>query len=157
MNTEVWVAHSTKAWICLMKTQKSTPPTRPARVPSTPMAAPAMKKMRRTAPLPAPMVRRMAMSLVLFFTSMIKPVMMFIAAIATTNIRIRRITLRSTCQASKKLWFRSVQSVTMAPGPAALATLPRMLRARSGSASFTAMASTAWSRPKKSWACSSGM
>ena len=83
------------------------------------MAAPDMKKMRRIADCPAPMVRRMAMSRPLFFTSMTRPEMMFIAAITTTIIRIRRITLRSTCRALKKAWLRSRQSVTMAPGPAA--------------------------------------
>ena len=68
----------------------------PASVPSAPIVAPARKKIRRIEPCPAPMVRRMAMSRPLFFTSITRPEMMFIAAMATSSIRISRMTLRST-------------------------------------------------------------
>jgi hypothetical protein len=70
-------------------------------VPATPIEAPAMMKIRRTAPWPAPMVRRMAMSLPLFFTSMTRLEMMFRVAMATMQNRISRITFRSTWRAVK--------------------------------------------------------
>ena len=70
----------------------------PASVPTTPIAAPVMRKMRMIAPCVAPMVRRMAMSWPLSFTSMIRPEMMLSAATSTISVRIRNITLRSTCE-----------------------------------------------------------
>ncbi len=45
------------------------------------------------------------MSRLLFFTSMMRPVTMLSAAIATTIIRISRITLRSTTSASDRPWL----------------------------------------------------
>ena len=48
------------------------------------------------APLPAPMVRRMAMSRPLSFTSMVREVMMLNAATTMISVRIRNITFRST-------------------------------------------------------------
>ena len=48
--------------------------------------APVMKKTRMIAPLVAPMVRRMAMSRPLSFTSMIRPEMMFSAATSTISV-----------------------------------------------------------------------
>ncbi|MNY25520.1 hypothetical protein D3C86_1593100 [compost metagenome] len=75
------------------------------------MAAPVMKKMRITAPELAPMVRRMAISLPLSFTSMMRPEMMFSAATNTIRVRIMNMTFRSTCRAEKKVWFRCLQSV----------------------------------------------
>ncbi len=97
------------------------------------------------------------MSRPLFFTSIQRPEMMFRAATNTISSRISRMVLRSTSKALKKLWFLSRQSVTMASGPAALATRGLSSPARSGSVSLTSMTSTACSRPKNSWACSSGM
>ena len=47
-------------------------------------------------PREAPTVRRMAMSLPLSFTSMIRPETMFSAATSTISVRIRNMTLRST-------------------------------------------------------------
>ena len=82
-----------------------------------PIEPPAMTKMRRMAPCPAPMVRRMAMSRPLFFTSMMRPEMMFMAAIATIIIRMRRITLRSTTSAFTRLWFCCFQSVMNTSAP----------------------------------------
>ena len=58
------------------------PSTRPSERPITPRLALAMKKTRMIAPLVAPMVRRMAMSRLLFFTSMMRPVTMLSAAMA---------------------------------------------------------------------------
>ena len=49
----------------------------------------------------APMVRRMAMSRPLFFTSITRPEMMLAAAMNTSIIRIRNMVLRSTCRALK--------------------------------------------------------
>ena len=62
----------------------------------TPMLVPAMKKIRITAPRDAPMVRRMAMSGDLSFTSMIRPETMLSAATRMISDRIRNITLLST-------------------------------------------------------------
>ncbi len=80
-------------------------------VPTMPIAAPVMKKMRMIAPALAPMVRRMAISLPLSFTSMMRPEMMFSAATSTISVRIMNMTLRSTCSAEKKVWLRWRQSV----------------------------------------------
>ena len=51
----------------------SVPTTKPISVPTTPIEAPVMTKMRMIAPWVAPMVRMMAMSGLLSFTSMIRP------------------------------------------------------------------------------------
>ena len=56
------------------------------------------------------MVRRMAMSRPLSFTSMIRPEMMLSAATSTISVRIMNMTLRSTCSAEKKVWLRCRQS-----------------------------------------------
>ena len=65
------------------------------------MVVPAIRKMRMIAPCPAPMVRRMAMSRSLFFTSMTRAEMMFSAAMATTISMIMRMAKRSTLSASQ--------------------------------------------------------
>ena len=48
------------------------------------------------APWLAPIVRKMAMSLPLSFTSMIRPDTMLSAATSTISVRIKNMTLRST-------------------------------------------------------------
>ena len=72
---------------------------RPIRVPATPMLAPAMKNTRIMAPRVAPMVRRMAMSPLLSFTSMINPDTMFSVATRMISDRIRNMVLLSTSSA----------------------------------------------------------
>ena len=62
----------------------------------TPMLAPLRKKMRITMPLVAPMVRNMAMSRPLSFTSMIMLEIILNAATTMISVRIRNMTLRST-------------------------------------------------------------
>ena len=57
------------------------------------------------------MVRRIAMSEPLSFTSMIRPETMLSAATSTIKVRIRNITLRSTCNALKKVALRCRQSI----------------------------------------------
>ena len=52
--------------------------------------------MRSIAPRVAPMVRRMAMSRPLSFTSMVSEEMMLNAATRMISVRIRNITFRST-------------------------------------------------------------
>ena len=91
----------------------------PAKVPTVPIAAPVMKKMRMMAPDVAPMVRRIAMSLPLSFTSMMRPEMMLSAATSTISVRIMNMTLRSTSSAEKKVRLRWRQSVTKICRPAA--------------------------------------
>jgi hypothetical protein len=49
------------------------------------------------------MVRNMAMSRLLSFTNMVRPEMIFSAATSTIKVRIKNITVRSICSASKKL------------------------------------------------------
>ena len=88
------------------------PSARPTSVPTTPIAAPVMRKMRMIAPRVAPIVRRMAMSRALSFTSMIRPEMMLSAATSTISVRMTNITLRSTASASKKVRLRWRQSVS---------------------------------------------
>ena len=63
------------------------------------------------APWVAPMVRRMATSLPLSFTSMIRPDTMLSAATSTISVRIRNITLRSTWSALKNVALRCRQSI----------------------------------------------
>ena len=72
------------------------PTRKPVIVPTTPIAAPVIRNTRMIAPCEAPMVRRIAMSLPLSFTSMIRPETMLSAATRTIMVRIRNITLRST-------------------------------------------------------------
>ncbi|MCY1312046.1 hypothetical protein D9M70_624270 [compost metagenome] len=96
------------------------------------MAAPVMKKMRMTDPAVAPMVRRMAMSLPLSFTSMIRPEMMFSAATRTISVRIMNITLRWTSIVEKKVWLRSRQSEMNICRPAASSTGWRISSMASG-------------------------
>ena len=67
-----------------------------------PIDAPVIRKTRMIAPRVAPMVRRIAMSLDLSFTSMIRPEMMLSAATSTISVRMRNITLRSTSRAREE-------------------------------------------------------
>ena len=62
-------------------------------------------------PWVAPMVRRMAISGPLSFTSMMRPEMMLSAATSTIRVRIRNMTLRSTCSALKNVALRWRQSI----------------------------------------------
>ena len=73
------------------------------------------------------MVRRMAMSGPLSFTSMIRPEMMLSAATSTISVRIKNITLRSTCSALKKVALRWRQSI-MKIGRAAASVMRRRKR-----------------------------
>ena len=80
-------------------------------MPTTPTEAPVIMKMRMIAPCVTPMVRRMPMSRPLSLTSMIRPDVMLNAATITMMVRIRNITLRSTCSALKKVALRWRQSI----------------------------------------------
>ncbi len=79
-----------------MLRQTSIPTKKPVSVPTTPIEAPVIRNTRMIAPCEAPMVRRIAISLPLSFTSMIRPETMLSAATSTIMVRIRNITLRST-------------------------------------------------------------
>ena len=81
-----------------------------------------MKKIRMIAPRVAPMVRRIAMSLPLSFTSMIMPEMMLNAATMMIRLRIRNITLRSTLSAVKNEALACCQS-TRRPAPPTAAAM----------------------------------
>jgi hypothetical protein len=104
---------------------KLTPSSSPAIVPITPTDAPARKKMRSTMPRVAPIVRRMAMSRPLSFTSMMRLEMMLNAATMMISDRMRNITFRSTWSALKKLEFTCCQSTVRYWDPAAAATIER--------------------------------
>ena len=93
-----------------MLQQNTMPSTSPASVPTTPMEAPVMRNTRIIAPLVAPMVRRMAMSRPLSFTSIIRPEMMLSAATSTISDRMMNITLRSTSSTVKNVSLRWRQS-----------------------------------------------
>ncbi len=84
------------------------------------------------APWVAPMVRMMAMSALLSFTSMIRPETMLSAATSTISVRIRNITLRSTCSALKKVALRCRQSTMKIGRWAASVTSLRKLSMSSG-------------------------
>ena len=102
--------------------QISRPTKNPVSVPTTPIAAPVIRNIRMIEPCEAPMVRRIAMSLPLSFTSMIRPETMLSAATSTIMVRIRNITLRSTCSALKKVELRCRQSTRNTGRPAASVT-----------------------------------
>ena len=84
------------------------------------------------APCVDPMVRRIAMSRPLSFTSMIRPEMMLSAATRMISVRIRNITLRSTCSALKKVALRCRQSIMKIGRCAAALTSLRKTSMRSG-------------------------
>ena len=77
-----------------------------------------MKNTRRIDPSVSPMVRKMPMSRPLFFTSMIRPETMFIAAISTRIDRMMNITLSSMSKARKKDPAASRQVQISASSPA---------------------------------------
>ena len=120
-------------------TMKTTPITRPSRVPATPIDAPAMKNTRIMAPRVAPMVRRMAMSDDLSFTSMINPETMFSVATRMISDRIRNMVLLSTCSAESIVPFSSCQVTSRIIGPAALLIAGNSFRSASGSATIASM------------------
>ncbi len=98
--------------------QTSSPTRKPVSVPTTPIEAPVIRKIRMIDPCEAPIVRRMAISLPLSFTNMIRPETMFSAATSTIMVRIRNITLRSTWSALKKVALRCRQSTRNTGRPA---------------------------------------
>ena len=81
-----------------------------------------MKNTRSTAPSVSPIVRRMPISRPLFFTSMISPEMMFIAAISTRIDRITNITLSSISSARRNAPAESRHVQPSASCPAAAIT-----------------------------------
>ena len=119
--------------------QNRTPMPKPKMVPTTPIDAPEMKKTRITAPRVAPMVRSMAMSPDLSFTSMVRPDTMFSAATRMISDRIRNITLASTLIASNSWTFRFCQGMARVVGPAAFSSAGIIARSFSGSATITSM------------------
>ena len=88
-------------------------------VPTTPIEAPVMRNTRMMAYFVAPMVRRIAMSLRLSFTSMIRPDTILSVATSTISVKIMNMTLRSTCSALKKTELRCRQSIMKMDRPAA--------------------------------------
>ena len=92
-----------------MLAQNSAPTTKPMIVPLTPMLAPAIKKMRMIAPRDAPIVRRIAMSADLSFTSITRPEIILSAATRMMSERMRNITFFSTSTAPNRLEFVSCQ------------------------------------------------
>ncbi len=107
--------------IVSMLSAKARPSRKPSRVPTTPIEAPLRRKTRRIAPRVAPIVRMIAMSRPLLFTSMVMPVMMLKAATRMIRVRIRNITLRSTWSAAKKWELSCCQSTSRSVGPPAAA------------------------------------
>ena len=112
------------------------------------MVAPVTRKIRSTAPRVAPMVRSIAMSRPLSFTSMVMPEMMFSAATRMIRVRMRNITVRSTFSASKKERLRWRQSVMIMGRPTALSSFKRMASMSSGSCTKASMTLASSSRLK---------
>ena len=79
-------------------------------MPARPMANPVIEKMRMIEPRVAPMVRRIAMSLALSFTSITRLEMMLNAATRMIMERMVNITTRSTWRAEKNVSLRCCQS-----------------------------------------------
>ena len=94
------------------------------------------------------MVRRIAMSLPLSLTSMIRPETILSAATSTIMVRIRNITLRSTCSALKKVELRCRQSTRNTGRPAASVTDLRKASILSGLSVNTSIAVTSLVRLK---------
>ena len=92
---------------------------KPTTVPTTPTEAPVIMNTRMIAPWVTPMVRRMPISRPLSLTSMIRPEVMLNAATMTMIVKMRNITLRSTCSALKKVALRWRQSIKKIGRPAA--------------------------------------
>ena len=122
-----------------------------------PIDAPAMRKMRRIEPRDAPMVRRMAMSELLSFTSMMRPEMMLSAATSTISVRMMNMTLRSTFSASKNVLLRCRQSVITAGRSMARSSESRTASMWSGSSTKTSITEASPSLLKKSCAVVIGM
>jgi hypothetical protein len=91
---------------------KLSPKINPKKVPTTPTDDPHIKKIRKTAPRVAPIVRKMAISLPLSLTNIIRLDTMLNAATHTINVKIKNITVRSTFNALNKLAFNTCQSFT---------------------------------------------
>ena len=140
-----------------MLAAKTTPRIRPTSVPTTPMAAPTMKKMRCTAPPVAPMVRRMAMSRPLSLTSIVRLETTFNAATPTMSVRMMNMTLRSTSIAPKNWAFCCSQSTIRPRPPTTPPITARAARTASGSATTISMPVTPSPRRKYSCAALSGM
>ena len=120
------------------------------------MLAPLAKKMRRIMPRVAPMVRRIAMSRPLSFTSMVWPEITFNAATMVISERITAMTLRSTWMALKKLALVCCQSTVRNPGPRVRWMARPAGKASSALPTKTYTAFTASGRRKKSCAASNG-
>ena len=93
-----------------MLRQNTTPIRVPSSVPVTPTEAPHIRKMRITAPRPAPSVRSTAMSRVLSFTIMISDEITLNAATRMISSGSENMTFCSTCTAAKKLLLLCCQS-----------------------------------------------
>ena len=125
-----------------MLRQNSTPSAKPSSVPVTPMLMPEIRKTRITEPREAPMVRRMAMSGDLSFTSITRPEMMLSAATRMISDRIRNITLRSISTTSRKPLLKVCQGLRLVPGPAAFVSSGMKAMFASGSVTITSIAVT---------------
>ena len=123
-----------KPWMEPIFQQNRSPRTVPASVPTTPMLAPVIRKIRMTAPLLAPIARRTAISAFFERTSMIIEEMMLKAATRMISVRIRNMTLRSTRRALMKVLLRCSQSNALRPSPRPSATMARTPAMFSGSA-----------------------
>ncbi len=97
-----------------------------------PIDAPVIRNTRMIEPCVAPIVRRMPMSRPLSLTSMIRLEAMLNAATSTISVRIRNITLRSTCSALKNVELRCRQSTMKIGRLAASLTSWRNCWMRSG-------------------------
>jgi len=136
---------------------KTSPSAKPAIVPKTPIEAPVIRNTRMIAPRVAPMVRRIAMSFDLSFTSMIRPETMFRAATMTIRVRMMNMTLRSTSRAAKKVRLRWRQSESSTGRSAAISIAERASSTRSALSRKTSTTVTSPSRLKKACASASGM
>ena len=81
----------------------------PRMVPTTPIKLPQIKNILKIDDLVNPRDRSMPISLPLFLTSIIRPEIIFIAAISTMSDSIKNITRRSRSKASKKAAVLSFQ------------------------------------------------
>ena len=86
------------------------PNNEPKKVPNIPIIAPFRKKIFAIVLLLAPIVLKMAISICLFLTSIIKLDIMLKAATKIINVKIKNITFLSVLIALKKVSLENLQS-----------------------------------------------
>ncbi len=108
--SSVFVKFSKKFLRVLIFKTKNIPNKEPIKVPKKPIVAPFKKNIFIIVFWLAPIVLRIAISICLFLTSIIKLEIMLKAATKIIRLKIKNITFFSVCIALKKASFENLQS-----------------------------------------------